>query len=99
MVATEKEVFQAIAKVMDPELGFDLVSLGLIYGVTVKGQHVDVQMTLSSRGCPLHEMMVTWVREAVERMEQVTTCTVEVIWEPAWNISMAAGLVRTALGG
>ena len=99
MVATEKEVFQAIAKVMDPELGFDLVSLGLIYGVTVKGQHVDVQMTLSSRGCPLHEMMVTWVREAVERMEQVTTCTVEVIWEPAWNISMAAGLVRNALGG
>ena len=56
-------------------------------------------MTLSTQGCPLHQMITQWVKEAVERIEDVGEVEVEVVWEPAWNISMADDNVKQALGG
>lgn len=97
---TEELVYEAISTVMDPEVGFNLVELGLIYRVEIgdKGD-VKVMMTLSSRGCPLHQAMMDWVEEAVERVDGVDKCEVEVVWEPEWNISMATDNVKKALGG
>ena len=95
---TEEMVYDAIKTVIDPEVGFDIYSLGLIYGVKVEGSHVKVTMTLSTRGCPLHEMMKQWTKEAVEKIDGVESCEVEIVWEPAWNISMASDEVKKALG-
>ncbi len=97
-MATKEDVYEAIKTVIDPEVGFDIVSLGLIYDAIVKGDHVDVKMTLSTRGCPLHEMMVQWVKDAVLKLPDVNSVDVEVVWEPAWNISMASDEVKKALG-
>ena len=58
-----------------------------------------VIMTLSTQGCPLHQMIKQWVLEAVERIEDVGAIEVEVVWEPAWNISMADDNVKEALAG
>lgn len=98
MTCSEHEVYQAIQTVIDPEVGFDIVSLGLIYGVRVEGEDVYVRMTLSTKGCPLHELMQRWTKEAVLKLENVATCTIELVWEPAWNISMANDTVKQALG-
>ena len=98
MEASEKKIYEAIASVVDPEVGFDLVTLGLIYGVAIDGTSVKVTMTLSTRACPLHQSMTTWVKEAVERLDAVEHCDVEVVWEPSWNISMAHEKVQQALG-
>ena len=95
---TEEMVYDAIRTVIDPEVGFNIVDLGLIYGAKVEGDHVKVTMTLSTRGCPLHEMMRQWTQDAVERLEGVSSCEVEIVWEPAWNISMASDEVKKALG-
>ncbi len=95
---TEEMVYDAIKTVIDPEVGFDIYSLGLIYGVEIEGSHVKVIMTLSTRGCPLHEMMKQWTKDAVEKIEGVESCEVEIVWEPAWNISMASDEVKKALG-
>ncbi len=95
---TEEMVYDAIKTVIDPEVGFDIYSLGLIYGVKVEGSHVHVTMTLSTRGCPLHEMMKQWTKEAVEKIDGVESCEVEIVWEPAWNITMASDEVKKALG-
>jgi metal-sulfur cluster biosynthetic enzyme len=97
-MATKEDVYEAIKTVIDPEVGFDIVSLGLIYDAIVKDDHVDVKMTLSTRGCPLHEMMVQWVKDAVLKLPDVNSVDVEVVWEPAWNISMASDEVKKALG-
>jgi len=98
MAITQEEVYAGIATVIDPEVGFDIVSLGLIYSVVIDEAHVHVNMTLSTKACPLHELIKQWVYEAVLKVEGVSTCEIEIVWEPAWNITMANDEVKKALG-
>ena len=96
---TKETVYDAISTVIDPEVGFNLVEMGLIYDALVDEDcNVHVVMTLSTQGCPLHQMITQWVKEAVECIEGVGNVDVEVVWEPAWNISMADENVKKALG-
>ena len=96
---TKEQVFDAIRTVIDPEVGFNLVEMGLIYDALIDDDNnVKVVMTLSTRGCPLHQMLTQWVKEAVEKVPGVKDIEVEVVWEPAWNISMADDNVKKALG-
>ena len=97
---TKEKVFDAVSTVIDPEVGFNLVEMGLIYDAIIDDEcNVKVVMTLSTRGCPLHQMITQWVKEAVEKLEGVGSVEVEVVWEPAWNISMAHDNVKEALNG
>ena len=96
----KETAFEAISTVIDPEVGFNLVEMGLIYDAIVdESCNVHVVMTLSTQGCPLHQMIKQWVQEAVEKLEGVGIVDVEVVWEPAWNISMWEDNVKKALGG
>ena len=96
---TKEDIFAAISTVIDPEVGFNLVEMGLIYDAECDADgNVKVTMTLSTKACPLHQMIVSWVKEAVEKMENVKNADVEIVWEPAWNISMADDNVKKALG-
>ena len=97
---TKEDMFTAVATVIDPEVGFNLVEMGLIYDAkTDENCNATITMTLSTRGCPLHQMIKTWVQEAVEKLDGIGEVEVEVVWEPAWNISMADDNVKEALGG
>jgi len=94
-------MFKAISTVIDPEVGFNLVEMGLIYDAKIINDNCDahITMTLSTRGCPLHQMIKQWVQEAVEKMDGILNAEVEVVWEPEWNISMADAQVQEKLGG
>lgn len=96
---TKEEIFKAVSTVIDPEVGFNLVELGLIYDGTCDEEgNVIVTMTLSTKACPLHQMIVNWVEEAVLReLPKAQNATANVIWEPAWNITMAEDHVIKAL--
>jgi len=97
---SKEELFLAISTVNDPEVGFNLVEMGLIYDASCDDEgNVKVTMTLSTKACPLHQMIVEWVREAVAKMANIKNVEVEVVWEPVWNISMADDNVKQALGG
>jgi len=96
---TKEEIFKAISTVIDPEVGFNLVEMGLIYDASSDDEgNVKVTMTLSTKACPLHQMILQWVKEAVEKLPNVKDVDVEVVWEPEWNISMADDNVKKALG-
>jgi metal-sulfur cluster biosynthetic enzyme len=97
---TKEQVFDAVSTVIDPEVGFNLVEMGLIYDAIIEeGCNIQVVMTLSTRGCPLHQMITQWVREAVEKLDGVGVVEVEVVWEPEWTIAMADDNVKKALAG
>ncbi|HVL80232.1 MAG TPA: metal-sulfur cluster assembly factor [Actinomycetota bacterium] len=81
----EEEVWEALTAVTDPEIGVDLVNLGLIYGVESDGSHVKVRMTLTSMGCPATGLLEFQVKEAVGTVDGVENVTVEFTFEPAWT--------------
>ncbi len=95
---TKEEVFQAISTVIDPEVGFNLVEMGLIYDAVIDDENnVHVTMTLSTRACPLHQMMIQWVEEAVMKHTNAASCKAEVVWEPEWSFDMADQHVKDKL--
>lgn len=101
-MATRDQVYQALQTCYDPELGLDVVSLGLIYDVTIDGSTVRVLMTLTTPGCPL----VPYFRQDMEtKIKAATGCatvTIEVTFDPPWNpdkISAAARQQLTMLRG
>ena len=96
---TSEQVYDELRTIIDPEVGFNLVEMGLIYDVDVKEDcNIKVTMTLSTKACPLHQMITQWVEDAPKRIDEVNEVEVEVVWEPEWNISMADDNVKQALG-
>lgn len=91
------KIYAEISRVIDPEIGFDLVSLGLIYDVKVDGDRAKIRMTLSTRSCPLHELLLSWVKEAALRVDGINECEIELVFEPEWSIEMASDEVKKAL--
>lgn len=97
---TKEEIFKAISTVIDPEVGFNLVEMGLIYDVVCdKEYNIIVTMTLSTKACPLHQMILQWVKDALFReLPKAKTAHIDLVWEPVWNISMANEEVKKKLG-
>jgi len=97
---SKEELFLAISTVIDPEVGFNLVEMGLIYDASCDDDgNAEVTMTLSTKACPMHQLIEQWVKESVEKMADIKEVTVEVVWEPVCNITMADDNVKKALGG
>lgn len=82
---TNETVLEALKKVVDPELGLNLVDLGLIYEVQVEDGKVRVEMTLTTPGCPLHDSLTQAVYRVLYGLEGVKELNVEVVWDPPWT--------------
>ena len=78
-------VTTALRSVLDPELGMSVVELGLIYGIDVEDGAVGITMTLTARGCPLHDVMGEWVRAAVLQVPGVERAEVRLTFDPPWT--------------
>ncbi|HPR63539.1 MAG TPA: iron-sulfur cluster assembly protein [Thermoanaerobaculia bacterium] len=93
----QDKVMEILSTVMDPEIPVNIVDLGLIYGVHVEGASVRIQMTLTTRGCPLHSQIRKMVEESLQRsgFEEII---VEIVWDPPWSRSMASLEARKRLG-
>lgn len=75
----------ALGGVWDPELGLDVVSLGLVYDVRVSGDDVEVDMTLTTPGCPVSEQLPKEAEAAVQAAIPEARVTVNVVWDPPWT--------------
>ena len=82
---TREEVFEALRVVEDPELGMDIVELGLLYDAEVDGGKVHVTYSLTSMGCPVGPLIEQQIREAVEAMVGVEEVETEITWTPPWT--------------
>ncbi len=96
---TEEQVYSALRKCMDPEIPVNIVDLGLIYGVKVAdGKDVDIRMTMTTRGCPLHDTLVSDVKRYVGKINGIGNINVEIVWEPQWSIEKMDSAAREKLG-
>lgn len=86
-----ERVREALRGVVDPEVGLDVVAMGLVYGVAVEGARVRVRHTLTTPGCPMGDVLRRGIEEAVRSLAGVEEVETELVWEPRWHAGMIDG--------
>ncbi|MGG1216515.1 metal-sulfur cluster assembly factor [Priestia endophytica] len=94
----EEVIMEALENVIDPELGVDIVNLGLVYGVEEDKGTVFVTMTLTSIGCPLAGMLSDQVKTALGAVEGVEDVEVNIVFDPPWSKDRMTRYAKIALG-
>jgi len=103
-MVTEEDVRTALKSVIDPEIGLDIVNLGMIYRVEVseEGKVIDVDMTLTTPACPAGPFIIEQVRNQVlslrETHSEIQDVQIHMVWTPFWNASMMSEEAREQLG-
>jgi len=96
---TENEVLEVLKQVDDPEIGVNVVDLGLVYAVDIhETGEVDVKMTLTAPGCPMHGTISRTAEMAVETLDGVKQAKVEIVWDPPWTPERLSDEGRRLLG-
>jgi len=97
-VPTKEDVVEALRAVEDPELGMDIVELGLLYDVEVEGPKVKVIHTLTSMGCPVGPMIQENIDQIARSMPEVEDVEVELTWDPPWSPEKMSDDAKFILG-
>lgn len=96
---TEKSIINKLKQVLDPELGISVVDLGLIYGVKIsKTGNVVVDMTLTTIGCPLFDMMAEPIKEKIMSIKGVKNVKINLTFDPPWSMEKISKEARVMLG-
>lgn len=94
----KEEVMKALENVIDPELGMNVVELGLVYDVKVKNDMVEVDMTLTSPGCPIAPQIMEDAEENIKSVKGVKKARVEFTFDPPWTPEKMSEEARLRLG-
>lgn len=97
-VVSEERVREALKQIEDPEVGLNIVDLGLVYDIDVEGNAVNIRMTLTSPGCPVGPQILNGARMVVQDLEGVDEANVELVWEPYWSPDRINPEYRAILG-
>jgi metal-sulfur cluster biosynthetic enzyme len=92
------QVIEVLKKIQDPEIQYDIYSLGLIYNVEIEGSKVKVLMTLTSPMCPYGPALMDDVRRQVSAIEGVGEVALELTFSPPWNPEKMSEEAKIALG-
>jgi len=95
---TKEDVLKKLRKVMDPELGINIVDLGLIYGVKINECNVRIKMTLTTPGCPLLPHFEEEVKKVVKKIKEVKNVTIDLTFNPVWGPEKMTEEARAQLG-
>ena len=100
---TGEQIRASLKQCMDPEIPISIVDLGLIYGIEISEKNdVDIKMTMTTKGCPLHDTMVDDVKRYTRKVSGVNNVNVDIVWDPPWSmdkISDEAKSMMKNMGG
>ena len=97
MVTTD-DVYEALEEVIDPELGLDFVSLGLVYDVEIEGAEVHITFTLTTPGCPIGPQVTEQIDEFVSELDDVDAVSSSMVFMPPWTPEKMSEDAKFALG-
>lgn len=90
--------WDALTQVIDPEIGENIVALGLVYAIVQQDQTVKVTLTMTSAACPMGDMIIDDVMQALDKVLPDTPTEVTLTWDPPWNPGMISAEAKTRLG-
>ena len=95
---TAEKVRDSLTKCMDPEVPLNIVEMGLIYGIDVsESNDVNIKMTMTTQGCPLHQTLVADVTRYVKKVPGVNNVQVDIVWDPPWTIDKMSEAAKAKL--
>lgn len=97
-MANKEVLIEVLKGVLDPEIGINIVDLGLVYDVESKEDENIVTMTLTTPGCPMHSSIISWVENVVKHLEPEKRVIVNLVWEPEWTPDKMSFKARQELG-
>lgn len=97
-VPTSEMLCEALRDVFDPELGYNIVDLGLIYDVVVEDSRATITMTMTTPGCPAVEMIRNGVVERASAVPGLTDVAVNVVWDPPWDADRMSEAAKAHFG-
>lgn len=98
-MAAKREVLESLRKVIDPEIGLNIVDLGLIYRVEVlEDDSVQIEFTLTSPGCPLADVIEADIRRVLKEDHDLDQIEMQLVWSPPWNLDFMSEEARLELG-
>jgi metal-sulfur cluster biosynthetic enzyme len=99
-MTTRDEIVTALKEVYDPEIGMNIVDLGLVYGVDLDEEkgHVHVDLTLTSPGCPLGPEIIRDIKRELRDSDEILSVDVDLVWSPLWHPSMMSEYAKDELG-
>ena len=97
--AMKESILGALENVIDPELGIDIVNLGLVYNIDLDDEALcTVEMTLTSMGCPMGPQIVDMVKTALAELPEIKETEVNIVWTPPWDKDKMSRYAKIALG-
>ncbi|HAB52752.1 MAG: hypothetical protein A2315_08085 [Ignavibacteria bacterium RIFOXYB2_FULL_35_12] len=97
-MANKEEILEVLKGVIDPEIGINIVDLGLVYDVDITDESIAVTMTLTTPGCPMHNSITSWVEKIVNQFEPDKKVIVSLVWEPQWTPEKMTREAREQIG-
>ena len=94
----KEQVLEVLKNVHDPELGINIVDLGLVYGVQVEGDRVHVTYTLTTMGCPIGPLIEAEMQRFISGVEGINHVEAEMVLRPPWTPEMMSEEAKAALG-
>lgn len=97
-MASKGEVLEALKKVIDPEIGLNIVDLGLVYNVEVGEGSIEVEFTLTSPGCPLGDMITNDIKQVAAEATGIEKIEPKLVWDPPWSVEFMSEEAKLDLG-
>ena len=97
-MVSEESVLEKIKEIIDPEIGINIVDMGLIYEVDIDDTTVDIKMTLTSPGCPAGGQIVNGAQHVTQQLDGVEEVNIEVVWNPRWTPELMSEEAKDELG-
>jgi len=95
-----EQVRESLKNCMDPEVPLSIIDMGLIYGIDIsENNDVNIKMTMTTKGCPLHDTMVDDVKRYTKKISGVNNVQVDIVWDPPWTMDKMSDEAKAKMKG